>query len=114
MSRFSFTKADRILNRGSFVLLAKTGKTVRNRHFIGVYSPGQCNRIRLGITVTRRVGHAVRRNIIKRHTREYFRLNRHSFTGNWDIILIAKKEAALLSSEEIFYSLKDIFGRISR
>lgn len=114
MTRFSFTKADRILNRGSFVLLAKTGKTVRNREFIGSFSPGKYDRTRLGITVSRKVGHAVKRNSIKRLAREHFRLNRHSFRGKWDIVLIAKKEAASLSSEQIFHSLKDIFGRISR
>jgi ribonuclease P protein component len=64
--------------------------------------------------VTRKVGRAVKRNRIKRLIREYFRHHRHLISGKWDINVIAKKEAADLSSEEIFGSLQNIFERISR
>ena len=114
MPRFCFTKADRILRRKEFLRLAASGKRIQNRCFIAVYSPGQTGRTRLGITVTKRVGSAVTRNRIKRYTRECFRLNRHVITGIWDINVIAKQEAATLSSEQVFSSLQDIFGRISR
>jgi RNase P protein component len=40
-------------------------------------------------------------------------LNRHLLSGEWDINIIAKKEAADLSSEKIFGSLRHIFERIS-
>ncbi len=112
MGSFSLTKADRILNRGSFIKLAETGKTFRNRHFILVYRPNRLQRSRLGITVTRNVGPAVVRNRIKRHSREFFRHNKQRFTMFWDLNLIAKKNAAYLSSEQISASLKDIFGRL--
>ena len=112
LRKFSFTKADRILNRAEFVQLSKTGTKLQNRHFIAIYLPGRFDRSRLGITVSRRVGKAVTRNRIKRFAREYFRLNRQEMTGNWDINLIVKKEAAGLSSQEVFLSLQDIFRKI--
>jgi len=114
LCRFAFPKADRILKRRSFVRLAETGETTQNRHFILVHEPSRRRRSRLGITVTRSVGPAVVRNRIKRHTREFFRLNRHSFAGFWDINLIAKREAASLSSEQVLDSLRDIFGKLPR
>jgi len=110
---FSFTKADRILKRPDFFRLSKTGKKIHNKHFVAIFSPGRFERARLGVTVTKKVGHAPTRNRIKRVCREYFRLNRHKLTGNWDINIIAKKEAADLSSEQAFASLKNIFDRIS-
>ena len=112
MRKFSFTKADRILNRADFVQLSKPGTKLQNRHFIALYRPGRFDRSRLGITVSRRVGKAVTRNRIKRFAREYFRLNRQEMTGNWDINLIVKKEATGLSSQEVLSSLQNIFRKI--
>jgi ribonuclease P protein component len=90
------------------------GKKTQNRHFIAIFTPGQFQRTRLGLTVARKVGNAPTRNRIKRFSREYFRLNRHIITGHWDINIIAKKKAADLSSEQAFLSLKDVFRNISR
>ena len=111
--RFSLKKADKILKRSEFLRLSKFGKKIQNRHFIAIYSPGQFQNTRLGVTVTRNVGCAATRNRIKRFSREYFRLNRHMITGNWDINIIAKKTAAQLTSREAFLSLENIFSDIA-
>ena len=94
--------------------LSRSGKTISNRYFICAFSPGQFDRTRLGITVTKRVGKAAKRNRIKRFSREFFRLNKHKIAGTWDINIIAKKEICKLSSDQVFLSLQNIFGRISR
>lgn len=112
--RFCFTKADRILKRSEFLQLSILGKKTQNSHFIAIFSPGGCQRTRLGVTVAKKVGNAPTRNRIKRFSREYFRLNRHIITGHWDINIIAKRRAADLSSEQAFLSLKDVFKKISR
>jgi ribonuclease P protein component len=109
---FSFTRADRILKHSEYVRLSKIGRRLYNKHFIAVVCPGRLQRNRLGITVTKKVGCAVTRNRIKRRCREFFRLNRHNITGQWDINIIAKKEAATLPSGRFFSSLQNIFDRI--
>lgn len=114
MHSFPFSKADRILIRPDFLQLSKFGNKLQNRHFIAVFKTGSFDRSRIGITVSKRVGGAVTRNRLKRLVREYFRLNKHSFTGYLDINIIAKKEAAELLSKEIFVSLQDIFDQIAR
>lgn len=114
MGDFSFTKADRILKRSEFINLSKTGKKLQNRHFIFTFCQGQGDRSRLGVTVTKKVGSSVKRNRIKRLSREYFRLNRHRLKGNWDINIIVKKEAVGLPCDRIFASLDNLFNRISR
>ncbi|MCP4104267.1 MAG: ribonuclease P protein component [Desulfobacteraceae bacterium] len=111
---YTFTKADRILKRHEFLWLSKHGKKLQNKHFIAVFCPGRSERMRLGVTVTKKVGQAVTRNRIKRYCREYFRLNRHNISGKWDVNIIAKKETANLAGARIFSSLQDIFERISR
>jgi len=110
---FSFTRADRILKGPDFLRLSKTGKKVYNKHFLAIFSSASVERTRLGVTVTKKVGHAATRNRIKRFCREYFRLHRHDLRGNWDINIIAKKEAADLPSEQAFASIENIFNRIS-
>lgn len=111
--RFLLTKADRILKRREFIALSESGRRIQNEHFIAIFSPNQLGRSRIGITVTRKVGPAVKRNRIKRLVREYFRLNRHHLAGHWDINIIAKRQAADFSSEKAFRSLADIGERIS-
>ena len=111
--RFSFTKADRILKRHEFIAFSKAGRRIQSEHFIAVFVPNQRGRSRIGITVTKKVGPAVKRNRIKRMVREYFRLNRHNLTGNWDINLIAKRQRVDFSTEQAYRSLENIFERIS-
>ena len=112
--RFCYTKADRILSRFEFQNLYKFGKKFHGRHFVASYASGRRNRTRLGVTVSKKVGHAAIRNRIKRLSREYFRLNRHLISGNWDINITARRTAAELSSNQMFMSLKNIFEGVSR
>ena len=112
--RFFFTKADRILKRREFIALAESGRRVQNGHFIAIFSPNQLGRSRIGITVTKKVGPAVKRNRIKRLVREYFRLSRDHLAGHWDINIIAKRQAADFSSEKTFRLLTDLVARISK
>lgn len=110
-----FTRVDRILKRSEYLRLSRSGTKLQNRHFIAIFCPGLVEKTRLGITVTKKVGHsAVVRNRIKRSIREYFRLNRHNITGYWDINIVAKKGVADITSAQIFSSLQNIFDRISR
>jgi ribonuclease P protein component len=111
--RFRLTKADRILKRREFIALSESGHRIQNEHFIAIFSPNQLGRSRIGITVTKKVGPAVKRNRIKRLVREHFRLNRHQFAGHWDINIIAKRQASDFSSGQAFRALADIVERIS-
>jgi len=86
---------------------------VQNQHFIALIRPNLNNRTRLGITVSKRNGNAVKRNRIKRIIREYFRLNKHNLNQFWDINIIAKKQVAKIDNAKVFASLKTIFNKIS-
>jgi ribonuclease P protein component len=113
LSRKTFEKGDRLLHRPEFIRLSNYGKRYRNQHFIVYFIKNNHNRCRLGITVTRKVGKAAKRNRIKRLAREYFRQNRHIFGENWDISLIAKKHCADIPNKAALSSLENIFDRIA-
>ena len=48
---------------------------------------------RLGITVSKKLGHAVVRNRTRRRLREVYRLHEEQFTPGWDIVVVARTRA---------------------
>jgi ribonuclease P protein component len=108
-----FTKADRILKRGQFVELSKCGKKINNEYFIVIFAENFQKNCRFGITVSKKVGKAAKRNRIKRILREFFRLNRHRIKGSWDINLIVKKEVLLLEHAKACSVLDELFYEVS-
>ena len=48
---------------------------------------------RVGITVSKKLGHAVVRNRIRRRLREVYRLNEEQFRSGWDIVVVARARA---------------------
>ncbi|MBF0120509.1 MAG: ribonuclease P protein component [Desulfobacterales bacterium] len=115
MGLFSFPKTNRLLKRVEFVRLQEIGKKTYTKYFIANFCPGEREKIRLGITVSKKVGNAFVRNRIKRIVREYFRQNSHKIKGKWDINIIAKKESAsIFPSNILVMSLEELFYKISR
>ena len=47
-----------------------------------------CNRV--GITVGKKLGHAVVRNRVRRRLREVYRLNESKFAPGWDLVVVAR------------------------
>ena len=109
MKSFSFPKDERLLNRKDFVNLNRSGKRYRTEHFTVLFKKNGLTITRLGITVSKRIGNAVRRNRIKRLIREFFRLNKESFRKGCDVIVIANRGAHDL----VFRDIKKELGNIN-
>ena len=45
---------------------------------------------RVGVTVSKKLGHAVVRNRVRRRLREVYRLNEERFAPGWDIVVVAR------------------------
>ena len=45
---------------------------------------------RVGVTVSKKLGHAVVRNRVRRRLREIYRLNEDKFAPGWDIVVVAR------------------------
>lgn len=48
---------------------------------------------RVGVTVSKKLGHAVVRNRTRRRLREVYRLNESKFQPGWDIVVVARTRA---------------------
>ena len=88
----TFTPQERIRKKKDFLFLYKKGNRYRGRYFNLIYLSNDLNFSRMAVVVSKKVGGAVERNIIKRRFRTLFRRNKHIFTNPQDIILIVKKE----------------------
>jgi ribonuclease P protein component len=109
MTRFSFSKSERLLNRKDFVNLNRLGKRRHTPHFTVIFKESELGTTRLGITVTKEVGNSVQRNRIKRLVREFYRLHKAHFPQGYDIVIIAKKGAHGLNLWKTKEELGEIF-----
>ena len=92
----AFPRGDRILRRSDFLRAQSEGRRVHTPHFVIVALPGERGHLRLGVTVSRKVGDAVRRNRVKRLLREVFRRNRALFPRACDVVVVARAGAYTL------------------
>jgi len=54
---------------------------------------------RIGFSVSRKVGIAVRRNLIRRRLREAFRLMQHDFPVGYDLVIVVRPHVPLMLAE---------------
>ena len=114
MGAFSLRKSERLLKRADFGRLSRHGKRINADYFVVLYSRNSLGKLRLGVTVSKRVGRAVIRNRVKRLVREFFRLNKVLFSDSYDVNVIAKGDASDLSPTQIRGTLEAIVGDILR
>ena len=68
-------------------------KGVANSYFVLYARPNRSQSNRVGITVSKKLGHAVVRNRTRRRIREIYRLHEELFLPGWDIVVVARTRA---------------------
>jgi ribonuclease P protein component len=108
--RFKFPKASRLTRAAEFALVKKEGKSWTGKHLtLGILRQADESAPRLGIVTTRRLGHAVIRNRVRRRLREVFRLNQHRLISGLWIVMVARVSAA----EATFHQLERDWLRVA-
>ena len=103
-----FRPHDRIRKRSEYQTIYDRGKRIPSTHFVLFVMRNGLGRARLGITVTRRVGGAVKRNRAKRLVREIFR--RHK--SEWKSIDIVVNGRAVLPEAELHRLESEFLARL--
>ena len=107
MGLYNFGKEERIRRRADFLRISRDGAKHQTRHFRLSMCPNSLPHRRLGITVGKHVGTAVKRNRVKRLLREFFRRHKACLPAG-DIIIMAKKGAAELG----YHQVEEELGRL--
>ncbi len=86
-----FPRAARLVRRGEFDAVYRTGKRRSNSHFTVFFRANQLPQSRFGFSIKKAIGGAVVRNRIRRRVREVVRCNRQEIPAGWDIVIHPKK-----------------------
>jgi len=90
-----------------FRRLYSKGKSEANAYLV-VYCRRNCGGVnRLGYTVSKKLGHAVVRNRVRRRLREIYRLNAASLSSGWDIVIVARARCVGAEYERMNASFLD-------
>jgi ribonuclease P protein component len=93
MPSFKFHKEERLSRPSEFKRVFDRRCSVSNAHLIVYGLPNERDYCRLGLSVSRKVGPAVRRNRLRRLYREAFRLSRAELPVGLDLVLIPRSAA---------------------
>ena len=81
---------------GFLVLYARKNHTQKNR---------------VGLTVGKKLGHAVVRNRVRRRLREVYRLHEEKFQPGWDIVMVARTKAVDAPFDSLIKSCLTLAGK---
>ncbi|HLM32153.1 MAG TPA: ribonuclease P protein component [Solirubrobacterales bacterium] len=89
----------RLSRSGDFDRVYREGRSHANRYLVLYTFPrgeGAEGDVRLGVSVSRKVGGAVQRNAVKRALREAFWAQRDRLPADHDFVVVARPDAAAL------------------
>ncbi|MGE6257599.1 ribonuclease P protein component [Heyndrickxia sporothermodurans] len=102
-------KSFRVKKNIEFQQVFKKGKSYANRQFV-IYvlkKENQAN-FRIGLSVSKKIGNAVKRNEIKRYLRQCFHELENEISKGNDYVIIARKPAAEMNFHEVNKSLQHV------
>ena len=106
-------KQKRLRNNRDFTIVYKKGKGYSNRNFTFVIRKNNRQGSRVGFSITKKFGHAVERNSLKRKLREIFRINFDLIKNGYDIVVIPRQNTRDMNYQQleksIIHLLKIVF-----
>ncbi len=99
-------RKNRLRKNEEFQIIFKQGKSVANRQFV-IYSleKEKQDDFRVGISVSKKMGNAVKRNHLRRWIKEMIRLRSEEMKTNQDLIVICRLPAVDLEFDQFKSSL---------
>jgi ribonuclease P protein component len=104
-------KEARLAASKDFEIVYRKGRAVKNKEFVLYILKKESPGLRIGISVSRKIGPAVVRNRIKRLIREAFRRNETVMERGYDLVLIARRAAREKSFHEVEKAFIDVITK---
>ena len=103
------TKDRRLRKASDFKAVQREGRSWDSRLVVMRIRANGTGKTRIGFSVSRRLGKAVIRNLVKRRLREAARSA--PLPAGWDVVLIARTGAARATYAELLKAVMDVSGR---
>ena len=87
------------------------GKSYVHPHVVLYVAKNRAGVTRVGLTATKKVGHAVQRNRARRVMREALREHLSPNCGGYDIILVSRAQTPRLKSTQLSKTLAKLFAK---
>ena len=101
---------NRIKASDDFALAIKKGRAQRNQSYVIHYRPNEFDYVRVGISVSSKLGNAVVRNLVKRQIRSMCDSLIDYNSQSLDIVIVAKANFLDRSYDDNKQSLKELFN----
>ena len=104
-------KINRLKKRYQFNYVYKSGEHYSSEHLVLYVSPSKTKSIKVGFAVTRKVGHAVVRNKIRRRLREIVKIQLPNLKQNYNIIVVAKENVSEASFDKLNLEFNKVLNK---
>lgn len=101
---FSFTRKNRIFKSYIFKKVYTQGEKFTGKYVVLYLLKNDTEQVSMGLSVSKRRGPAVKRNLIKRWIRESFRQNKNKASVGFMAIFVARSK---ISEADVSFSLVD-------
>lgn len=102
-------KTNRLLKRKEFNYLYNKGRAKHTNNLTIVFTSIKNRPIKIGFSISKKVGKAHTRNLIKRRLRAVVRELVPALPNNYNVVIIAKPSVAQLTFEELKIETKTLF-----
>ena len=96
-----WANSESLKNTQQFNHVYKNGKYYANKYLVMYVLENDLSFNRVGISVSKKVGNSVVRHRLTRLVRESYRLHEEIFNNGLDIVVVVRKDAALMTYEKI-------------
>jgi ribonuclease P protein component len=101
----------RLTRSEDFARVREQGDCFASRRLVLCCHRGGAEQVRIGFSVSKRVGKAVVRNRVKRRLRASAYALREVIAPGWDLVVIARQSAAVATAAQLGAELDQLCGR---
>ena len=113
MVDYRYTRKMRLRGQADFDRVHESSVYAADQTLVVRASCNECANLRLGVSISRKVGNAVIRNRWKRLVREAFRLERDHLPKSMDLV-VRPRRGAVPDASVIRHSLRRLVERVAR
>ena len=105
------SKEYRLTRRNQFTYVYKKGESSPAKNLILIYVKSKSNSLKVGFSVSKKIGNSVVRNKVKRRLREAFRTRLQNIQVGYNYIVISRQGIEKNSYKEIANSLEYVLKK---